>query len=118
MHLARVWSRLVLMECRFSVEAKTFLFSAKIGKLILRLEEKRKGFGGFLSLGIKLSDWLVDMVEEALEYRRKEDFARSFRDEARVLKVRMGSNKVGCFLEVAVFVEGGRKGVIRLPEGR
>jgi hypothetical protein len=30
----------------------------------------------------------------------------------------MGSNKVGCFLEAAVFVEGGWKGVIRLPEGR
>jgi hypothetical protein len=50
--------------------------------------------------------------------QRKEDFARTFRDEVRVLKVRMGSNKAGYFLEVAVFVEGGRKGVIRLPEGR
>jgi hypothetical protein len=30
----------------------------------------------------------------------------------------MGSNKAGCFLEAAVFVEGGRKGVIRLLEGR
>jgi hypothetical protein len=29
----------------------------------------------------------------------------------------MGNNKAGWFLEVAVFVEGGRKGVIRLPEG-
>jgi hypothetical protein len=34
------------------------------------------------------------------------------------LKVRLGRNRVGCFLEAAVFVEGGRKGVIRLPEGR
>jgi hypothetical protein len=30
----------------------------------------------------------------------------------------MGSNSARCFLEAAVFVEGGRKGVIRLPEGR
>ena len=30
----------------------------------------------------------------------------------------MGSNRAGCFLEAAVFVEGGRKWVIRLPEGR
>ena len=29
----------------------------------------------------------------------------------------MGSNKAGCFLEAAVFVEGGWKGAIRLPEG-
>jgi hypothetical protein len=106
------------MERRFSVEAKTFSFSANMGKSILRLEEKRKGFSGFISLGIKCSDWLADAVEEALGTQRKEDFSRSFRDEVRVVKVRMGSNKAGYFLEAAVFVEGNRKGVIRLPEGR
>jgi hypothetical protein len=51
------------------------------------LEEKRKGFGGFISLGIKCLDWLTDTVEEALEVQRKEGFARSFHDEVRVLKV-------------------------------
>ena len=65
-------------------------------------------------LGIKCSDWLANAVEA----QRKEEFARTFQDEVRVLKVRMGSNKAGWFLEVAVFVEGGRKGVIRIPEGR
>ena len=34
------------------------------------------------------------------------------------MKVHKGSNKAGCFLEVAIFFEGGQKGVIRLPEGR
>jgi hypothetical protein len=106
------------MERRFSVEAKSFSFTVNTGKPVVRLEEKRKGFGGFLSLGIKCSDWLANTVEEALESQRKEDFARSFRDEVRVLKVRLGSNKAGRFLEASVFVEGVRKGVIRLPEGR
>jgi hypothetical protein len=55
-----------MMERRFSVEAKTFSFSANMGKPILRLEEKRKGFSGFISLGIKCSDWLADAVEKAL----------------------------------------------------
>jgi hypothetical protein len=105
------------MECRSSVEAKSFTFSMTSGKSVLRLEEKRKGFGGFISLGVKGLVWLVDTVEEALEFQRKEDFARSFCDEIRVLKIRLGSNRAGCFLEVAVFVEGGQKGVIRLPEG-
>jgi predicted Ser/Thr protein kinase len=81
------------------------------------LEEKRKGFGGFILLGSKCSVWLVDVVEEVMGAQRKEDFARSFRDEVRMLKVRMGSNQAGSFLEVAVFIEGGRKEVIRLPEG-
>jgi hypothetical protein len=75
------------MEHRFSVEAKSFSFLANSGKLVLRLEEKRKGFGGFISLGIKCSDWLADTVEEALEAQRKEVFARSFSDKVRVLKV-------------------------------
>ena len=106
------------MERRFLVEAKSFSFLAKKGNAVLRLEEKQKGLGGFILLGIKSSDWLANAVEEAMEAQRKEDFAITFRDEVRVLKVRMESNKAGCFLEVAVFVEGGRKGVIRLPKGR
>jgi hypothetical protein len=105
------------MERRFSVEVKSFSFSMISSKLVLRLEEKRKGFGGFISLGTKGSAWLVDTVEEALEFQRKEDFARSFQDKVRVLKVRTGSNRAGCFLEAAVFVEGSWKGVIRLPQG-
>jgi hypothetical protein len=105
------------MECRFSVEAKTFSFSVISGKAVLRLEEKRKRFGGFILLGSKGLVWLADMVEEALGVPKKE-FARSFNDEVRVLKIRMGSNRAGCILEAAVFVEGGWKGVIRLLEGR
>jgi hypothetical protein len=103
-----------LMERRFSMEAKSFSFSVIPGKSVFRLEEKRKGFGGFISLGIKGSVWLADTVEEALE-SQKEDFARSSQDEVRV---RMGSNRAGCFLEAAIFVDGDRKGVIRLLEGR
>jgi hypothetical protein len=47
------------MECRFSVEAKTFSFLVISGKAMLRLEEKRKGFGGFILLGVKGSVWLA-----------------------------------------------------------
>jgi hypothetical protein len=106
------------MECRFVVEAKTFSFSVISGKAMLRLEEKRKRFGGFILLGGKSSVWLADMVEEATGVPKKGEFARSISDEGRVLKIRLGSNRAGCFLEAAVFVEGERKGVIRLPEGR
>ena len=105
------------MQFRFSVEAKSFSFSAKKGNAALRLEEKRKGFGGFIFLGTKCSGWLADVVEKAIEAQRKDGFARLFQDEVWVLKVRIGSNKAGCFLEAAVFVEGDRRGVISLPEG-
>ena len=105
------------MERQFLVKTKSFLFLVKKGNAVLHLE-KRKGYGGFILLGTKCSGWLADVVEEAIEAQRKAGFAISFRDEVRALKVRTGSNKAGCFLEVAVFVEGNRKGVIRLPEGR
>jgi hypothetical protein len=61
------------------VEAKSFSFLANTGKSVLCLEEKRKGFGGFISLGIQCLDWLADTVEEAIVGKR--DFAKSFRDE-------------------------------------
>jgi hypothetical protein len=85
------------MERRFVVEEKTFAFLAKKGNKVIRLEEKRKGFGGFILLGIKCSGWLADMVEEVMEAQMKEDFARTCQDKVRVLKVRVRSNKVGCF---------------------
>ena len=106
------------MEHRFSVEAKSFLLLVKKGNAVLRLEEMRKGYGGFILLGTKCSGWLADVLEEAIEAQRKDGFARSFRDEVRALKVGTGSNKAECFIEAAVFVEGSWKGVIRLPEGR
>ena len=106
------------MECRFLVEAKSFSFSTRKGNTLVCLEEKRKGFSGFILVGSKCSILLVDVVEEAMGAQRKEEFAKTFRDEVRILKIWMVSNKVGWFLEVAVFVEGGRKGVIKLPEGR
>jgi hypothetical protein len=64
-----LWDALVKrkMERWFSVEAKSFSFLANMGKSVLHLEEKRKGFGGFISLGIQCLDWLADTVEEALE---------------------------------------------------
>jgi hypothetical protein len=56
-----------LMERWFSVQAKAFSFSVVFGKPVLQLEERCKGFRGFIMLGVKASVWLADTVEEALE---------------------------------------------------
>jgi hypothetical protein len=48
----------------------------------------------------------------------KEDIAKSFREGDKVLMVHVDVNKVGRFLEVSMYVEGGRKGVLWLPEGQ
>jgi hypothetical protein len=48
----------------------------------------------------------------------KEDFIKSYREDEKVLMVRGGSNKVGRYLEVAVYADGGRKGIIWLPDSR
>jgi len=105
------------MERCFSVEAKRFSFSRKAEVPELRLEERRKGFYGFIFLGLQGSAWLLASVEEALKVSTKE-FVKYFREDVKVLMVRGGENKSGRYLEVEVFAEGGRKGAIWLPEGR
>ena len=74
----------VEMECRFKVEAKSS-FLAKPGSSTIRLEERRKGFGGSITLGFRYVDWVADTVEEALLAEGTEHFAKSFREEVEVL---------------------------------
>jgi hypothetical protein len=107
------------MERRFSVEAKAFCFTVMEGSTNLRLEERRKGFVGVIRVGPQSAVWLVAKVEEAVQSPRGQvRLDTGFReDETRIL-VREGCNKAGRFLEVAVVVDGGRKGTIWLPEGR
>jgi hypothetical protein len=96
------------------VEAKAFYFSVKADASKIRLEERRKGFSGFIFLGLQCSAWLLATVEEALKEPVKKDFVKSYREDVKALMVRGGGggNKVGRYLEVAVFAEGGCKGVI------
>jgi hypothetical protein len=82
------------MERSFLVEAKSFYFSTRKCSALVRLEEKRKGFGGFILLGSKCSVWLADAVEEVMGAQRKEEFTRTFRDKVRILKVCMESGLV------------------------
>jgi hypothetical protein len=106
------------MERRFSVEAKAFYFSVKADASEIHLEDKGKGFSGFIFLGLQCSAWLLATVEEALKEPVKNDFVKSFREDVKALMVCGGGNKAARYLEVAIFVEGGCKGVIWLPEGR
>ena len=55
-----------VMERSFSFDAKTFYLSAKDGCPNLRLEERRKGFVGYIFTSIQCSSWLVDTVEVAI----------------------------------------------------
>jgi hypothetical protein len=106
---------LFVMERCFSIEAKSFCFSAKEGSPVLRLEERRKGFAGFIFARFSCLSWLVDTVEVASKV--KDDIAKSYREGDKVFMVYGGANKAGRFLEVSIFVEGGRKGGLWLLEG-
>jgi hypothetical protein len=109
-------SGVAAMERQFSIEAKSFWFSYKLGSSLFRLEERRKNFVGFIFMSPLCSSWLVDTVEEACQ--GKEVIAKSFREGDKALMVHGDANKAGRLLEVAVFAEGGRKGGLWLPEGR
>jgi hypothetical protein len=84
----------------------------------LRIKEKRKGFSGFAVLGSECSAWLLSVVEEVLGHLEIEDFVKSFREGSSVTFTRVGENRSGRFLEVAVFAMGGRKRRVCFPEGR
>jgi hypothetical protein len=112
----RLSLRFARMERCFSVEAKRFSFSAKSEVANLRLEERRKGFCGFIFLGFQASAWLLATIEEALNAFVR-DLVKYFKEDVKVLMVRGGENKSGRYLEVVVFAEGGRKGAIWIPEG-
>ena len=105
------------MEWRFSIEAKSFCLSAKEGCPDLCLEEKRKGFIGVIFVSQPCASWLVDTVEEVSQSQVKVDIAKSYCEGDKALMVHGGVNKAGSFLEVAVFADGARKGIIWLPEG-
>jgi hypothetical protein len=105
------------MERCFFVEAKCFSFSAKAEAFELRLEERRKGFRGFIFFGLQGSAWLMAAVEEALKAPGK-DFVKYFWEDVKALMLRGGGNKAGRYLEMVADVEGGKKWAIWLPEGR
>jgi hypothetical protein len=107
-----------VMERSFSVEAKSFRLSAKIGCPNLRLEERRKGFVGYIYASAQCSEWLAETVESAIQAQVKEEIAKTFREGDKAMMVHGGGNKAGRFLEVSFLTVGGRKGVIWLPEGR
>jgi hypothetical protein len=107
-----------VMERSFTVEAKSFRLSAKSGCPNLRLEERRKGFVGYIYASVQCSEWLVETVESAIQAQVKEEIAKTFREGDKAMMVHGGGNKAGRFLEVSFLAVGGRKGVIWLPEGR
>ena len=78
----------VVMECRFAVEAKAFYFTAKEESSDLWLEERRKGFDGVIIVGLQISVWLVAMVEKAFLSQMKEDTVKYFHEDEKVLMVR------------------------------
>jgi hypothetical protein len=107
------------MEQSFSFEAKTFCLSAKVGCPNLCLEERRKGFVGYIFASIQCSSWLMDMVEAVIQSQVKEEIAKSYRGgDDKAMMVHGGGNKAGRFLEVLILAESGHKGVIWLLEGR
>lgn len=58
------------------------------------------------------------MVEEALWSQEFYKFVKCFWENSKVWIVWKGCNKAGWYLEMAVYVVGGRRGFILLPDGR
>lgn len=98
------------------MEAKAFSFSVKANVSEFRLEERRKGFCGFIFLGLQYFGRLLFTVEEALKELVKKDFVTSYYGDVKALMLRGGGNKAGRYLEVAAYAKGDCKVVIWLLE--
>ena len=79
-----------LMEHSFFVEAKIFCLSAKDGYPYFQLEERRKGFVGYIFVSMQCSLWLVDTVEVAIQAQVKEEIAKTFREGDKATMVHEG----------------------------
>jgi hypothetical protein len=85
---------------------------------VVRLEERRKGFAGVVSLSLPCAVWLVATLKVTLRNTGMNNFVKSFQEDQQVLIVCLGENRADCFLELVVYAEGGRQGLTLLPKGR
>jgi hypothetical protein len=102
----------------FFVESKVFEFSVPAGGSILRLVERRKGISRVMMVGKYCVEWLKKVVEKMVFMVEDRAFTESSRDGNRAFFAQRGVNRAGCFLELAEYAVGGRKGLIIVPEGR
>jgi hypothetical protein len=86
------------MDRSFSFEAKSFCLPTKDGCPDLRMEERRKGFVGYIFANIHCSSWLAEIVEAVIQSRVKEEIAKSYCEGDKVTMVHGGGNKAGRFL--------------------
>jgi hypothetical protein len=103
---------------RFSVEAKKFDLSMREEAFVLQLEERRKGLPHVAFLGLLCTGWLLSMMEELVHFSGSKDFIKSSREGLRVTTAQRGSNSSARFLKVAVYTEGGRRGLLFVLKGR
>jgi hypothetical protein len=105
------------MESRFFVEAKSFVFSMVKGKPELRLEGRRKGYAGVVSLGPRCVAWLIVTVEEVMRSTGVEEFVKTTLEPSNIITVQRGSNRASRFLEVADQAVGCLRAFILMSEG-
>jgi hypothetical protein len=102
----------------FFVESKTFELSVLAGGSILRLVERRNEISRVMMVGKYCVEWLKKAMERMVLLDEDQPFTESSRDGNKAFFAQRGVNRAGCFLELAEYAMGGRKGLIIVPEGR
>lgn len=62
--------------------------------------------------------WLKSTLKVLVCSPEAKDFIQSFREGSKAFIVQRGSNRSNQYFEVGVYVVGGRRGLIVIPEGR
>jgi hypothetical protein len=74
--------------------------------------EKGKAFVGVVLMGLRYIARLFSMLEKALHIPGLEHFGKSYKEGSKVTIVQRGEISSNHFLEVAVYVVVGRKGLV------
>lgn len=70
-----------------------------------------------ISLSGSSALWVEKMAEECLDFFQREGFFRKLRMDNKVLNIQCQVNSKGCFLQLAEFGNGRRRGFLVIPEG-
>lgn len=100
------------------VKAKTFVFSAEEGCLVLSFVKRSRGVSHAVHLGKVSVAWLSETVKALIRGGGLREFVKSWKVGSTAYIAQRCSNRHGRYLVLAKYSSGGQRGFIVLLEGQ
>ena len=104
----------------FFIESKTFEFSVEGGGtyFMLRIFERNRDSLHSVFMGKESAKCLLAIMEDLMYNKTLGSFARTFRDDEKVLILQLGSNSHCSFLMISKLIHGRWKLFLVVPKGK